>query len=219
MRRPPHARLRLAAVNGAVISSGYKSGRSSLRETPDSSSSVSTRSGGTPLRRHLSTACGEIRSDLASFPRPHALIALSTAGLDMPLSQPQVERRVNLRLLVNLNPSLHPDGMSSLGKIIVRELERLGNTQAWLAEKVGVSENAVSKWIITGKIGRANAIKAAPYLGVSLDQLLKPDPQSDPDAEWQTYSPLLKAQVIAMVHGIRGAAIAPEQSQKTRKKR
>jgi len=101
MVKSRQARLRLATVDGLLISAGYRSGRKSEREMPDNASSVSTRSAGTPLRRHLSTACGEIPSDFANAPRPpDALMARSTTGFrSMPGSQPQVDESVNLRLL------------------------------------------------------------------------------------------------------------------------
>lgn len=220
MRKPraPHARLRLAAVDG-VVSKGYRSGRRSQRDTPDNASSVNTRSGGTPFRRHLSTACGEMRSDLAILPTPHAAIARSTAGLDMYGSQPQVERPVNLRLVAGLNRGFHPSPMSPLGKIITRELQRLDRPQSWLAEEVGVSENAVSKWILTGKISRENAKKVSPIIGVSLDQLLNPIEGDDPDAEWRKLSPALKARLISIVKDIRGtSSVEPPVRQKQKMK-
>ena len=44
--------------------------------------------------------------------------------------------------------------------------------QAWLAEKTGVSINAVSKWTKTGKIARKNVPVIALALGISVDELL-----------------------------------------------
>lgn len=61
---------------------------------------------------------------------------------------------------------------TNVGKIISDRLKDLKKTQGWLAEKTGVSVNAVSVWTRTGKISRENAVKAAGYLGLSLDQLL-----------------------------------------------
>lgn len=59
--------------------------------------------------------------------------------------------------------------------IIWQEIEaglaRLGKTQEWLAEQVGVSSNAVAKWK-SGKISRAKAVEVAATLGISLDRLL-----------------------------------------------
>lgn len=199
-----HARLRLAASEGVLVA-GYKSGRKSLRDTPDNSSSGNTRSAGTPPRRHLSTACGEIPSAFAKTPRPpEALIARSTGLTSMHCSQPQVEVPVNLRLVVNLNHGFHPLGMSPIGKVILSELKRMDQTQAWLAENAGVSENAVSKWVATGKISRTNVSKVAALLGVSSDQLLNPSESDEMDREWRLLPPTLKARLLAIVRDIRG---------------
>lgn len=122
----------------------------------------------------------------------------------MDCSQPQVEAPVNLRLVANLNLGFHPLGMSPIGKVIVRELRRLGQTQAWLAEQAGVSENAVSKWIATGKISRTNVPKVASLLEVSSDQLLSPSETDELDREWRLLSPTLKARLLAIVRDIRG---------------
>lgn len=203
--RKTHARLRLVFSDGVLVSAGYRSGRRTQRETPDNTSTDRTRSAGTPPRRHLSTACGEIPNALAKAPRPpEALIARSTGLTSMDCSQPQVEAPVNLRLVANLNLGFHPLGMSPIGKVIVRELRRLGQTQAWLAEQAGVSENAVSKWIATGKISRTNVPKVASLLEVSSDQLLSPSETDELDREWRLLSPTLKARLLAIVRDIRG---------------
>lgn len=210
--KPTYARLRLATSDGDLVSGGYKSGRSADRDMPDKVSSLSTRSAGTPFRRHLSTACGEISKALARPTRPQTSIARSTKGLgSMSSSQPQVDEPVNLRLVVCLNRGFHHGSMSPLGKIIIRELDRMKRSQSWLAEELEVSENAVSKWIATGKISRANAEKLSPKIGVSLDQLLGPKGAPDPDDEWRKLSPLLKSRLISIVHDIRGAAVEEEQ--------
>lgn len=63
--------------------------------------------------------------------------------------------------------------VKTVGNEITEALERLGKTQSWLAEAVGVSDTAVTKWIASGQISRANAAKVAHALGISLDQLLR----------------------------------------------
>lgn len=68
--------------------------------------------------------------------------------------------------------SMMPAMNSLLGNIIKQRLADLDETQEWLAEKCGVSKNAVSKWIKVGKISRANAVEAARVLGLTVDQLL-----------------------------------------------
>ncbi len=59
------------------------------------------------------------------------------------------------------------------GELIARRLYEMDRTQEWLAEKVGVSINAVSKWTRTGKISRENAVLAAKALGVTVGELLQ----------------------------------------------
>lgn len=62
--------------------------------------------------------------------------------------------------------------VTTLGSVILEALERLQQNQYWLAEQVGVSAQAVTKWIQTGEISRTNATKVAKILDVSLDALL-----------------------------------------------
>lgn len=114
-------------------------------------------------------------------------------------SQPQVEEQVNLPLVVPLNPRLHPYGMTALGKTIKARLKALDQTQAWLAEQVGVSENAVSKWIKSGEISRENIKPTADALQVSVAQLLDPHPIPDLDERWHSFPPSLKQRVLDLV--------------------
>lgn len=62
--------------------------------------------------------------------------------------------------------------MGDLGNTIKARLSELDKTQGWLAEQLNVSNNAVSKWISTGKISRVNAVAAARVLSISLESLL-----------------------------------------------
>lgn len=200
MTKGTQARLRLATLNGLRVSSGYKSGLSTDRETPDMDSRVNTRSAGTPLRRHLSTACRETPNRFARVPRPPAIeITRSTGFSDMHISQPQVDFRVNLPLVVRLNPGLHAYGMSPIGKTIKARLSALEKTQAWLAEQVGVSENAVSKWIKTGEISRENMKPAAEALQISVAQLLDQNPTPELDERWHSFPPSVKQRVLALI--------------------
>lgn len=66
--------------------------------------------------------------------------------------------------------------MSQLGAKIRDALHNQKKTQSWLANKVGVSDNAVTKWLKNGKISRANAKKVSDALGLSLDDLLSDAP-------------------------------------------
>lgn len=62
------------------------------------------------------------------------------------------------------------------GKLIKTRLEDLKRTQSWLAEEAGVSDNAVSKWIKTGKLKRENVQPVADLLEITADQLLAGSP-------------------------------------------
>ncbi|MGQ0834997.1 MAG: helix-turn-helix transcriptional regulator [Gammaproteobacteria bacterium] len=134
---------------------------------------------------------------------------------DMLLSQPQVENLVNLPLVVLLNRGFHAFGMNPLGKTIKVRLQQLDQTQAWLAEQVGVSENAVSKWIKTGEISRENAKKAAGALQISVAQLLDPNPTPELDERWHSFPPSVKQRVLALVDELS----APKPTDKSRKAR
>lgn len=71
---------------------------------------------------------------------------------------------------------LHP-----LGTYIEVGLRRIGKNQTWLAEKLEVSNNAVSKWKQHGKIKRPNFLALIKLLGpkgapdVDFDNELEPD--------------------------------------------
>lgn len=57
-------------------------------------------------------------------------------------------------------------------KLVKSRLKSMGKRQAWLAEKTGVSINAVSKWTKDGKIATKNLQAVADALEISADQLL-----------------------------------------------
>lgn len=99
MSEKNQARLRLVVIDGVRLSRGYKSGRSSDRETPDTSSSASTRSAGTrPEARHFCTAWYRTPSFSATARRPPPpSIARSTASMPSNL-QPPVAIRQQLRV-------------------------------------------------------------------------------------------------------------------------
>lgn len=62
--------------------------------------------------------------------------------------------------------------VNAVGDQIREALERLGKTQTWLAESMGVSDAAVSKWLRTGEISRDRLVDLARMLKISVDQLL-----------------------------------------------
>lgn len=62
--------------------------------------------------------------------------------------------------------------ISAVGQVIRDALRAQHRTQAWLAERCGVSENAVSKWIRTGKISRENLAKISRVLRLPIAELM-----------------------------------------------
>lgn len=62
--------------------------------------------------------------------------------------------------------------INKIGYVIAAKLRDTQKTQEWLADQVGVSINAVSKWTKEGKISRANAVKVAGALDISINALL-----------------------------------------------
>lgn len=177
-----------------------------------------TCSAGKRLRTHLWTACGEISKARATTVAPPArLIASLTAdSIMLALNKPQVEANVNLWSVEPLNQRFHRGGMSPVGKVITARLEQLQQTQAWLAERVGVSENAVSKWIMSGKISRANSIKTALALDISLAQLLQSSPTPDLDERWHVLPAALKARLLDIVDELAARNRQPERPTKRR---
>ena len=59
-----------------------------------------------------------------------------------------------------------------MGTAIRKRLQELGKTQVWLAAELDVSNNAITKWIKTGKISRENSVAASRVLGMSVEELL-----------------------------------------------
>ena len=91
----------------------------------------------------------------------------------MPDIQPPVGINVNPKLLAPLlDPFKLQPMVTDLGNVILEALDRLGQTQSWLAEQVGVSNQAVTKWIRTGQIGRENIQDVANALQITTDALL-----------------------------------------------
>lgn len=62
---------------------------------------------------------------------------------------------------------------SYIGTVIKNALAKQERTQAWLAEHMGVSDAAVSKWMRTGKIARENIPRLAQALNIKTDDLFQ----------------------------------------------
>lgn len=74
---------------------------------------------------------------------------------------------------------------TDIAKVIKERLKSLERNQAWLAEQVGVSIAAVSKWTTTGKVSRENLPTVAEKLGLTVDQLLGSEPATyEPEKTW-----------------------------------
>jgi phage repressor protein C with HTH and peptisase S24 domain len=93
--------------------------------------------------------------------------------------KPQVDLLVNLELvsgggvLAQNKPMVNKPKkqLSLLGEVLYARLKELKKTQAWLAEQVGVSNYAVTKWMQKGQITLTNAKRVAAILNISMDQL------------------------------------------------
>lgn len=61
----------------------------------------------------------------------------------------------------------------SIQKNLRTAIDRAGSSNTKLANALGVSVQAVGKWLRTGKISRENLFAAAQHLGVSVDDLVR----------------------------------------------
>lgn len=101
--------------------------------------------------------------------------------------KPQVESLFNWSLVEYFDNSTDYARMNShVGKTIAMRLKALQKGQSWLAEKAGVSVNAVSKWTISGKISREKAVIVAEALGLTMDQLFGRDMVPTTETEMDT---------------------------------
>jgi transcriptional regulator with XRE-family HTH domain len=71
-----------------------------------------------------------------------------------------------------------------VARTIKDRMKAIGMTQACLAEKVGVSIAAVSKWTTDGKVARDNVPRVAAALGLTTDQLLGTSAVADAEDTW-----------------------------------
>jgi transcriptional regulator with XRE-family HTH domain len=90
-------------------------------------------------------------------------------------------------LLVD-SPCRHNFKVLPMTKYVARtikdRMKAIGMTQAWLAERVGVSITAVSKWTTDGKVARDNVPRVAAALGLTTDQLLGTSALAGAEATW-----------------------------------
>jgi plasmid maintenance system antidote protein VapI len=96
--------------------------------------------------------------------------------------------------------------MTKLGTVIRARLQELSKTQGWLADELGVSNNAVSKWIATGKISRENSIAAAKVLDMSVEALLGEEMRHDARREDSADEMLRRAAEMIEIYRLAGPA-------------
>lgn len=96
---------------------------------------------------------------------------------------------------------------SHIGSLIKNRLKELGKNQSWLAAEVGVSDNAVSKWIKTGNISRENIANISRILGIQVG-LFMGAAASDPEKVKQLYGaiPGLSPEESTLVESYRAAS-------------
>lgn len=115
--------------------------------------------------------------------------------------QPQVYLNFNPRFLERGPAGVQNQPMvnriNSIWQHIQEALARTRNTQDWLAEKVGVSNNAVTKWKKSGKISRENAVKVSLALQIPLDRLLGAETESPQKAIVAPESPEVQRLIMA----------------------
>lgn len=93
--------------------------------------------------------------------------------------KPQVYFKFNHRFLSTSNYSSENETMVNIGNKIKAAIDAKGITQTALAEIIGVSNNAVTKWIRTGKVSKKNIPKVAHALGMSSTDFLDAQPDED----------------------------------------
>lgn len=99
--------------------------------------------------------------------------------LSMPNIKPQVYFNFNRRFLPSSASSIENKPMMHIGHKIKAAIKAKGITQMALAEVVGVSNNAVTKWVRTGKVSKKNIPKVAKALGMPTTDFLDGQPDED----------------------------------------
>lgn len=137
---------RHARASSAV--SGYRSGRSSWRDTPETLSTLSTRKGGTST--HWDTACGvtPIARAKAACPPVLSTARLSASVLSLIVRNSSIALYQSQALLCCFDQAELYNIEMTLGKRIKTARERLKPhlTQAAVGKHFGVSAQAVSGW-------------------------------------------------------------------------
>lgn len=174
-----HAR----ASAGSEDASGYRSGRSSCRDTPDTRSTASTRRGGTSS--HCEIACAVMPSGTAKPAKPPtASIARFKASLRSVMAQHESIAFQQNQALLHCEPKVGLYNVDmTLGSRISAARDKAGLTQKQLGKYFGISGQAVSQWernLVSPEIDKLG--KLCVVLKIPSDWLLKgggPPPDQD----------------------------------------
>lgn len=130
----------------ADSSAGYRSGRSSYRETPDARSTAKTRKGGTSS--HCETACAVIPSGAAKAPTPPAFsIARRSASVFTFMTKDEsIAFQKNQATLHCTAQALLYAAVMTLGNRLKAARKKTGLTQKEVGQYFGISGQAVSQW-------------------------------------------------------------------------
>lgn len=161
----------------ARASAGYKSGRNSCRETPDTRSRAITLNGGTSS--HCDTACIEMPNSSATLVSPpadsSARLSASLRSCLMDEISTTALSKSQARLHWPNKVPLYNGLMTTIGDRIRIARKRLTNkmTQKDVADHFGISVQAVSAWERgeTKDLSRERIEKLAVFLQVSRDWL------------------------------------------------
>lgn len=166
---PRHARA-------STDSAGYKSGRNSDRDMPDTRSTASTRNGGTSS--HCNTACLDMPSALAILVKPPTFsIARSKASfMDAMSSTPSQVSQAPLHLP---GQALLYSAAMTLGDRIARARRAKNWSLQGLADKMRVSRQLVWQWEHDETDPRKHAERLCELLEVPYGYFYGDEPKSD----------------------------------------
>lgn len=176
------ARLRLVALDGGLVSRGYKSGRKRWREIPVAASTASTRSAGSPRASQLDTVpCDPSCNSLASADcPPTALHASRSASLLMRMINAQTVNPVNaysVKCARNMRSMGRPTESepSAFWRRLVQcwGARNLPTSQTGVAQKLDMSQGSVRRWFAGEGFPETLTLVEIARLGrVSIDWLL-----------------------------------------------
>jgi transcriptional regulator with XRE-family HTH domain len=157
----------------ASSSKGYRSGRNSLRETPEARSTSSTRSGGTST--HWATACLVMFKEAASRVRPPAAMMARSRGVsDMGTLSSTTSLQSQDRLHLHRQAVLYAVPMP-IGTLIKKARKAKGMVLEALAAEMGVTKQLVWQWERGDSDPRKHIERLSQVLGMPVDYFYGPD--------------------------------------------